>query len=92
MPDNTMSHSLMKGMDRRLKLLESSVRAVAKATAQKKKKKATPDEIKSKKNVKEAKGIQDALANREIKELNRKTNAILGALSSMNKLSIPSPS
>lgn len=92
MPQDKMMNSLMKGMDRRLKILESSVKSVAKNVTNKKKKSDVERSSALKNQAKEAKGFTDALANREIKELRKSTNAILGALSSMSRNSIPSPS
>ena len=85
LPEDRMRDSVMKGLNKRLSMLEDMIKAG--------KKKKTIDESATLRNeIRHLKDMKSSMNNRELRELKNTTKSIAEALSSLGKIRIPSPS
>lgn len=85
LPEDRMRDSVMKGLNKRLSMLEDMIKAG--------KKKKTLDESATLRNeIRHLKDMKSSMNNRELRELKNTTKSIAEALSSLGKIRIPSPS
>ena len=85
LPDNDVQGSLVKGLNKRLMMLEDMVK-------DSKKKKKSSEIAGLKKQLKEVSNLQEGLSQKEMGGLKKSMTSISEALSSLGKIRMPSPS
>lgn len=85
LPDSGIAPSIMKGINKRISMMENFVRDG-------KKKKKDSELNAMKKQLNELTSLKGAMHSRELKDIKFQTGAISQALSALGKIRIPSPS